>query len=162
MHVRLLTRLLNSNLYSDRLSSIFKSILDLYGPNNLYIFYVGFAQQISKSSMKANTIDKLKKILIELFLTRTPLDVEVFVASCVKVVGLVGVLVRDVEGLPADIEKITKYNQVPKGILIKLFGVIRPKEKSRLVRNTLFIMRYLFLSREFMDSFDGCLREMSP
>jgi hypothetical protein len=51
----------------------------------------------------------------------------VFVTSCVKVVGLVSVLVKDVEGTPADIKKTTRYNQVPKGILIKLFGVIRPK-----------------------------------
>lgn len=56
VHVRLLTRVLNSGLYTDKVSSIFKSILDLYGPNNLYIFYVGFAQQISKSAMKADTI----------------------------------------------------------------------------------------------------------
>lgn len=92
---------------------------------------------------------------------RTSVELQVFVASCVKVVGLVSVLVRDVEGTPADIRKMTKYNQVPKGILVKLFGVIKPKEKNKLVRNTLFIMRYLFLSKEFLEKFDLCLRNMT-
>lgn len=64
VHVRLLTRVLNSGLYADRVGQLFRSILDLYGPANLYIFYVGFAQQIGKSSFKADTIEKLKRILI--------------------------------------------------------------------------------------------------
>lgn len=68
VHVSILTRLLNSDLHEGNVQSIFKGVLDLYGPDNLYVFYVGFAQQISKAQFKPATIDKLKRLLIALFL----------------------------------------------------------------------------------------------
>lgn len=129
VHVGILTRLLNSELHEGNVQTIFQSVLDLYGPSNLYIFYVGFAQQISKAQFKPATIDKLKRVMIALFLDRTVADLEVFVASCVKSVGLVAQLVVDVEthNKPTEQFRSNKYNRVPKNTLVKLFGLIRPK-----------------------------------
>lgn len=141
---------------------MFSGVLDLYGPANLYIFYVGFAQQISKAQFKPATIDKLKRVMIALFLKRTAADLEVFVSSCVKGMGLVAQLVIDVE--PANNfakHRSSKYNRVPKNVLVKLFGLIHPKEKSKLIRNVLFVMRYLFLSKDFTQPFDEALRSMA-
>lgn len=50
---------------------------------------------------------------------------------------------------------------MPKNTLVKLFGLIRPKEKSKLIRNVLFVMRYLFLSKDFAEKFDQALQIMS-
>jgi hypothetical protein len=169
VHVKILTRLLNSDLFEHNIATIFKTVLDLYGPNNLYIFYVGFAQQISKAQFKSSTIDRLKRLLIQLFLERGVIDLEVFVASCVKSIGFVALLLKDIEepsksqseGTNNKILRATRFNQVPKNTLVKLFGLIRPKEKSKLVRNTLFIMRYLFLSTEFTSKFEETLRNMA-
>lgn len=66
--IKLLTLILNSKLYENKLVGIFREAFKLFEERNLYIFFVGFASLISKMKFDSVTITKWKRILIEIYL----------------------------------------------------------------------------------------------
>ena len=55
----------------------------------------------------------------------------------------------------------TQINRIPKNLLIKLLGVIHNQQKFKLMRNIIFIINYLFVSKDFTEKFDAILKRIT-
>ena len=120
----------------------------LFEERNLYIFFIGFASLISKMKFDSLTITKLRKVLLQVYFQEDQKGAITLLQAWSRAVGFCSSLVEKAEGF-----KENPQNVVPKKILTDLFGLIKPKEKTRLARNIIFITRYIILSQDFSASF---------
>lgn len=146
--IKLLTFILNSKLFEDKVLTIFRQAFFLFEERNLYIFFVGFASLISKMKFDSVTITKWKRVLMEIYLKENNKGLIVLVQAWSRCISFCTSLVDKVEEF-----KENPKNVVPKKVLVNLFGLIKPKEKLKLGKNILFIIRYIVLSAEFSKAY---------